>query len=142
MLFKFLSMFTKCPTVNDISNLCRCLREVLEPDSKNSPVQQVIWRGLLSKDAIRPQFSGVAEKVLYRLRCRKSTSKSLNETSMSPRLAEAALEGSVQAVSDSARRMAKVIHGQNSVQTVVSVTQIPQTGSDLPQLCFLPRYPM
>lgn len=126
--------FTKCPTLNDISHLCHCLREVLQPECKNFPAQQVIWRGLFSKDAIRSDFSGVAEKVLYRLRCQKSMSRSSNETSTSPKLAEGALEGSEQEVSDSSRRMAKVIHGQNPVKKVVSVTQIPQADSALSQL--------
>ena len=61
-------------------------------------------------------------------------SRSSNEASTSPKLAEPALESSEEAVSDSSRRMEKVIRGQNSVQTVVSVTQIPQAESALSQL--------
>jgi hypothetical protein len=118
-------LFTKCPTLDDITHLCSCLREVLQPDSKNFPAQQMIWRGLFSKDAIRSEFSGVAEKVLYKLR-QKSLSKSLNATSTSSNLPEAALESS--------RRMGKVIWGQNSVQRVVSVDQIPQLDSAFSQL--------
>lgn len=115
-------MFTRCPTFDDISNLCHCLREVLQADSRNFPAQQVIWRGLFSKDTKRPEFSGVAEKVLYKLR-QKSMSRSSNETSTSPKLAEVAFEGSEPAVSDSAGRI-KLIHGH----------QIPQAESALSQL--------
>jgi len=127
-------LFTKFPTLEDVSHLCSCLREVLQPDSKNFPAQQIIWRGLFSKDTIRHEFSGVAEKVLYKLRRQKSLSKSSNATSTSSRLAEAALESSEQAVSESSRRMEKVVRGQTSVKTVVSVTQFPQIDSVVSQI--------
>lgn len=99
------------------------------PSSKEFPAKQIIWRGLFSKEESRHEFSGVAEKVLYKLRCQKSSSKSLNATSTSSKLAEAALENSEQVLCESSGRMEKVIRGQNSVETVVSVAQIPRIDS-------------
>jgi hypothetical protein len=131
--FNLSFMFTQCPTPDDISHLCHGLRETLQPDSKNSPAQQVIWRGLFSEDAIRPQLSGVAEKVLYKLR-QKSMSRSSKATATSSKMPDVTPETSEEAISESPTRMEKVIGGQNSVQTVVSVTQMPETELALTQL--------
>ncbi len=127
-------MFTKCPTLDDVSHLCHGLREILQSDSKKRSAQQVIWRGLFSKDAIRPEFSGVAEKVLYKLRRHKSMSKSSIATPTSSNVPDVVLESSEEAAPGSPRRMEKVIRGQNSMQTVVSVTHMPETESGLTQL--------
>lgn len=127
-------LFTKCPTPDDVSHLCNCLREVIQLDSKKFPAQQIIWQGLFAKDAIRPDFSGVVEKFLYKLHRQKNSSRSSKATSTSSKLAEAGLESSEQATSECSRRMEKMYQGQDYAQSIVSVTQIPQIESGLSPL--------